>query len=71
MDGLTISLESFSLIISVLVIVVNFRTPVIVRGEQTLTFNKVSRVYWHNGMLIDVFGIVPFNLMLGATLESL
>ena len=63
MDGLHTLLESVSLVISLCVIILNFRTPVIVKGRTTLEFRKVALVYWQNGILIDLCGIVPFNLI--------
>ena len=46
MEGLTMLLESVSLAISLFVIILNFRTPVIVKGKTTLEFKKVALVYW-------------------------
>ena len=63
MTGLFTLLESVSLIISLFVIILNFRTPVIVKGRTTLEFKKVAHVYWQNGILIDLCGILPFNLI--------
>ena len=63
MAGLHTFLEAVSLVISLFVIVLNFRTPVIVKGRTTLEFRKVALVYWQNGILIDLCGIVPFNLI--------
>ena len=63
MQGLTLLLEILSIIFSVLVIILNFRTPVNVKGKASLELKKVTSYYWHNGMLIDLCGILPFNLM--------
>ena len=63
MTGLFTLVESVSLIISLFVIILNFRTPVIVKGRTTLEFKKVAQVYWQNGILIDLCGILPFNLI--------
>lgn len=63
MAGLTMFLEVVSLIFSVFVILINFRTPVIVKGKTTLEFKKVLSHYWQNGILIDLCGILPFNLI--------
>ena len=45
-EGLALMLESLSLVISLIVIVLNFRTPVIVKGETTLSLGKVAKYYW-------------------------
>ena len=39
-------LECVSLVISVFVIILNFRTPVIVKGRSTLELRKVMLHYW-------------------------
>jgi len=44
--GVPFLLEAVSLIFSVLVIFLNFRTPVIVKGETTLELKKVAKYYW-------------------------
>lgn len=66
MEGLAMFLESVSILISLFVIVLNFRTPVILKGRTTLEFNKVVHHYWQNGILIDLCGILPFNLIFRA-----
>lgn len=66
MRGVIMLLESISLAISAIVIFLNFRTPVITRGKHTLALRKVARHYWQNGMLIDLFGVIPLNLLLGS-----
>ena len=72
LEGLALMLESLSLVVSLIVLILNFRTPVIVKGETTLSPSKVAKYYWQNGMLIDLCGIVPFNLFLGnVELETL
>ena len=66
LTGVTVLFESISLVISIFVIIMNFRTPVIVKGKPTLDFKSVASYYWQNGMLIDLCGILPFNLIFGA-----
>lgn len=53
--------ELISLGISLLGVFLNFRMPIIVKGESTLAFKKVAKNYWQNGMLIDLCGLIPFN----------
>ena len=71
MAGLTMFLEIVSIILSVFVILINFRTPVIVKGKTTLEFKKVASYYWQNGILIDLCGILPFNLIFVTQYEDL
>ena len=66
---LALMLESISLVVSFIVLILNFRTPVIVKGETTLSPSKVAKYYWQNGMLIDLCGIVPLNLFLGMNIK--
>lgn len=63
MVGLAMLLECVSIILSLFVIIFNFRTPVIVKGRMTLEFKKVATYYWQNGILIDLCGVLPFNLI--------
>lgn len=58
-------LEIMSIIIQILVIFVNFRTPIIVRGGYTINFNLVLKNYLSNGLIFDLFGILPLNCILG------
>ena len=46
LEGLALMLESLSLVVSLIVLILNFRTPVIVKGESTLSPSKVARYYW-------------------------
>ena len=36
-----------------------------VKGEATLKIRKVLKYYWQNGLLLDIFGLLPLNLILG------
>ena len=45
-EGLALMLESLSLVVSFIVLILNFRTPVIVKGETTLAPSKVAKYYW-------------------------
>ena len=63
MVGLVMLLECVSIAVSLFVIILNFRTPVIVKGTTTLELRKVATYYWQNGILIDLCGILPFNLI--------
>ena len=63
---LTLILEIFSILIQITVIIVNFKTPIIVRGGYTINFWLILKNYYHNGGLIfDLFGILPLNCILG------
>lgn len=58
-------LECISSFIQLLVIIVNFRTPVFYFGGYTLNFQPVMKNYFANGMIYDLFGLFPINLVLG------
>jgi len=62
--------EVLSTIISVLVILINLRTPVTIKGQQTLHLRSVIRYYWQHGMFWDLFGILPFNLIFYKSIEQ-
>lgn len=66
MEWYLILLELLSLCISGGVIFINIRTPVIMRGGTTLEFKKVMIYYYHNGLILDIIALWPFNLILGA-----
>jgi hypothetical protein len=57
--------EVISLLYSLFTIIANFRTPVMVKGEATLKIKQVLKYQWQNGLLLDLFGILPFNLIFG------
>ena len=63
-------LEAISTLCSVLNILINLRTPVTLKGQQTLQFQSVIRHYWQHGMFWDLFGILPFNLIFYKTIEQ-
>lgn len=61
----TVILEIISITIQMLIIFINFRTPIIIRGGYSLNFKFVLKNYLNNGLIVDVLGILPFNLILG------
>jgi len=63
--GNLILIEVISLIYSIFIVVANFRTPVMVKGEATLKIKQVLKYQWQNGLLLDLLGILPFNLIFG------
>ena len=65
MDAGLITLELISLIISFCIILLNFRASVPYRGGSTLKFKAVLSYYFHNGLILDLFGLWPLNLALG------
>lgn len=60
-----LTLEIISIIIQFVAIVVNFRTPVFYYGGYTLDIKPVFRHYLLHGMVYDIFGVLPINLILG------
>ncbi len=66
-NGFYVFFEVVSLLVSLLVVVANMRTPVMIKGEVTLRPTAVLKYYYtQNGLLLDLFGILPLNLILGA-----
>ena len=45
--------------------IANFRTPVMHKGSYTLNFCIVCKNYLNNGLIIDLFGLSPFNVIFG------
>lgn len=64
------TLEAFSLFISILLIVINLRTPVMIKGEASLKWNVVLKHYKQNGFYADLIGCLPTNLLLGHLLNK-
>ena len=48
-----------------MVVIFKFRTPVVLKGGSTLAFRFVCKFYCQNGMVKDLFALLPFNLILG------
>jgi hypothetical protein len=61
----TFFLEIISIIIQFIIIFVNIRTPIMLKGTYTLQFRVVIKNYFNNGLLIDLMGILPFNCIFG------
>jgi hypothetical protein len=57
-------LDAISLLISFAVIIIKLRTYIIIKGRKTLEFKIVLQRYWNKGLLVDLFGIMPFKLAL-------
>ena len=64
-EGVPLMLDGISLALSLLVIFLNFRTPILVKNEMTLRIDLIAKNYWHNGLLFDICGIIPLNMILG------
>lgn len=59
-----IVLDAVSIAISFAVIIVKLRTYVLVHGRKTLNVRVVLRNYLQKGLVIDLFGLIPFKLVL-------
>jgi hypothetical protein len=57
--------ELLSLLFSLVVILINLRTPVTMRGGITLNLKVVISYYYHNGLLLDLIALWPLNLVFG------
>lgn len=60
-----VSTEGLSIFIQIFVLIVNFRTPVVVEGVNSLELKHVVKHYYRNGLLLDLFAALPLNLILG------
>jgi hypothetical protein len=58
-------LETLSLLLSCGWVFGNMRTQVLIKGVPTLKFKTLLTHYKHNGLILDICGIVPFNIILG------
>ena len=61
----TVILEVISIVIQMLIIFINFRTPIIIRGGYSLNFKFVLKNYMINGLIFDIIGVLLFNVILG------
>lgn len=59
----TLTLDMLSILFQAFYILVILRTPVMVSGFYTLSFKHVLRNYFHNGLLIDLMGVLPLNVI--------
>ena len=60
-----IFLEICSLLISLGIVLINLRTPVVMRGGSTLNLKVILGYYYHNGLILDLVSLWPLNLVLG------
>jgi hypothetical protein len=65
-SGLIIA-EIISLLVQAIYMGMILRTPVMLKSKPTLRFRNVLNNYYNDGLIIDVFGLLPLNLILGAT----
>ena len=65
MSTVAIIFESISLSMAVFCIIVKLRTSIIVKGRSTVRLNHIIKNYWNEGLIIDLIGLMPFNLIFG------
>jgi len=58
-------MELLSLFISSAWILGNFRTQVLIKGVPTLKFQTLLKHYQANGLVYDILGVIPLNILLG------
>jgi hypothetical protein len=58
-------MELLSLFISSAWILANFRTQVLIKGVPTLKFRTLLKHYQANGLVYDILGVIPLNILLG------
>jgi hypothetical protein len=56
--------DSFSIAISFAVIIIKLRTYVLIKGRKSIDFKVVLKQYYKKGLILDLFGILPFKLVL-------
>lgn len=57
--------EIISIFLSIAVLVVYFRTPTLTKGGLTLSFMAVLKSYLRHGLIFDLMGALPLNLLFG------
>lgn len=57
--------EILSIVLQVLAIIVKVRTPIVYEGEHTLKFIPILKNYLKKGLIIDLMGALPLNIVLG------
>lgn len=61
--------EMWSILFSLVWIIGNFRTQVLIKGVPTLKFRTLLKHYKQNGFYYDLCGIIPLNLMIGSNFD--
>ncbi|CAI2367548.1 unnamed protein product [Moneuplotes crassus] len=67
MSWYTALLEILSLLFTLIIIFLNFRNPVHLRGGKTLKFKIVLSYYYNNGLILDLFALWPLSFVLAIT----
>ena len=60
-----IAIEIISLLFSLFCVIIKLRTPELFKREKTVEFRKVLQMYYDDGLIPDLFGLCPFNVILG------
>lgn len=58
-------LEFLSIMLSFAWVFSNLRTQVLIKGVPTLKFSTLLTHYKHNGLFLDICGVIPFNILFG------
>ena len=61
--GVLFAAEVISSLVSLIIFLLNFRTPFIENGEKSINLLGVAKIYFKNGMLADLLGVVPSNII--------
>lgn len=62
---LFLGIELISVLIQAMVIFINIRTPIFQFGSYTLKIKPILKNYYHTGLISDIFGVLPINLICG------
>jgi len=65
MNKKAITFEAISLGLQIIYIVIKLRIQIIVKGRYTVRLKYVLTNYMNEGLIIDIFGLLPFNLIFG------
>lgn len=64
-NSVALFFESLSIALQVMEIFVNLRTPIVYEGEHTLKFMPILKQYIKKGLILDLMGALPLNILLG------
>jgi hypothetical protein len=67
--GAILVLEILSSFVSLVIFLLNFKTPYVENGEKSIKFMGVAKIYFKNGMFADFLGVLPSNIVICYTID--
>ena len=67
--GALFATEIISSFVSLIIFLLNFRTPYLENGEKSINLLGVAKIYFKNGMLADFLGVIPSNIIVCYTID--